>query len=289
MTLLSERLVRDRMEMENLIQTMNKHLQSISESLRYLGNENLKLKRELNDIRYLVSTHSKFIDLQFSVECGSKIATESWDHKQPRGTLNDDTRCPQFVVELEKLQASPLVHLDLGCAGGGLVYDFLLQGHYSIGIDGSDVSRKLKRAHWSVIPNHLFTADITSAFSVKRKNGSNAYFNVITAWEVMEHIPEDKLGQLISNICEHLTPDGIFCCSIATFPDFDPVTGAIWHVTLKDKSWWLSRFKQLGLTPLEVDLNPRTFPRGTSNPYAMDNNFLERPDLGFHLVLKKVS
>jgi hypothetical protein len=54
--------------------------------------------------------------------------------------------------------------MDLGCSGGGIILDALLRGHMAIGLEGSDVSLKQQRAEWRVIPNHLFTCDITKPF-----------------------------------------------------------------------------------------------------------------------------
>jgi hypothetical protein len=57
--------------------------------------------------------------------------------------------------------------MDLGCSGGGLVFDFLLRGHTAVGIEGSDFSQKSQRAEWRLLNQcNLLTADITKPFQV---------------------------------------------------------------------------------------------------------------------------
>jgi hypothetical protein len=63
----------------------------------------------------------------------------------------------------------------------------------------------------------------------------------------LEHIPTEKLTTLIDNIARHLADDGIFVASVDTAPDSNPVTGAVYHVTLQPKSWWLAQFAKANL------------------------------------------
>jgi SAM-dependent methyltransferase len=255
----------------------------------------LTIKKELEDVKAATAPPSITSRCVFEVISEHLVAVDSWDHKQPRGAAEDNTRSAVFVAAVEDLFTAPsLTHLDLGCAGGGLVYDFLLQGHCSIGIEGSDYLKRAKRGHWSIIPNHLFTADITKPFKVVRRSDMRAAtFQVITAMEVMEHIPESCLNQLLENIYRHLSDTGLFCCSIATFPDFDETSGAIWHVTVQNKDWWIGKFESQGfVVEAHTGLDFKTFPRGTNNPLAgfgADNDFITNPQMGFHLVLKKRS
>src|SRR4029077_16199538 len=94
--------------------------------------------------------------------------------------------------------------------------------------------------------HHLLTADITSPFQVTTRDGEALSFHCITAWEVLEHIPTPKLTPFIANISRHPAPDGIFVASVDTAPDSNPVTGAVYHVTLQNKAWCLERFAKRG-------------------------------------------
>ena len=249
------------------------------------------INRILYKNNYLENVN-KAIDIELLAD--SKIAFYSPDHLYPRGTLNDDTRCPSFVFKTQSYFQGKCNHLDLGCAGGGLVYDFNQMGNFSLGIEGSDVSKLMSRANWKVLPNHLRTADITKNYKfISKETGENFLFDIITAWEVMEHIAEEDLFNMISNISRNLRKDGLFVCSIATFPDYDPATGVQWHVTIQEKDWWIQKFSFHGFqefkdSPYEI----KDFPRGSGNPLCREGsdwNAFSNPEKGFHLVLKKTS
>jgi hypothetical protein len=118
---------------------------SIAE-INFLLNEQIKLNdwqyRDLVDI-----TSGKFVlkhndSIQLKTE--HPIAYESDDHLNPYGTAQDNTRNPRFVDKCVRLYKDKMSFLDLGCSGGGLVFDFALRGYDSIGLEGSDYSKKLK-------------------------------------------------------------------------------------------------------------------------------------------------
>jgi SAM-dependent methyltransferase/glycosyltransferase involved in cell wall biosynthesis len=215
------------------------------------------------------------------------LAIDSADHVFPRGTRNDNTRHLRFVRACEKLFPKPIRHLDLGCAGGGLVWDFLLCGHVSYGIEGSNLSKLEQRAEWRSIPEYLFTADITKPFGFADASGNPLTFQVISAWEVLEHIHEKDLPRLIENIDRHLAPSGVFVASVATFEDRDPSTGAVWHVTVRPPDWWHERFSSLGWSAETGLFSHRDFVRGIDNPSADDWDAKTQPEMGFHLVYRK--
>lgn len=133
--------------------------------------------------------------------------------------------------------------LDLGCSGGGFVKSILDNDGFAIGIEGSDYSKKNKRAEWATIPNYLFTADIGEPFKLL-KNNDIVKFNVITAWELIEHISEDKLRTVFENINHHLVPNGVVIMSVSTKKDI--IDGVNLHQTVKSKDWWIKIFFELG-------------------------------------------
>lgn len=195
------------------------------------------------------------------------VAYESYDHIEPKGAAADNTHGMAFVDRVEQIsQGRKINFADLGCAGGGLVKDFIDRGHTAVGIEGSDHSQKTKRAEWATIPDNLFTADITKPFFVV-DGTSTGICDIITAWDVLEHISEINLGVLVTNIRNNLKTNGLFVATIATFEDHPH------HVTLKEKDWWLDLFKKYKM----IDTGKEFF----------NKEHLIR-ESSFHIVVKKV-
>ncbi len=219
--------------------------------------------------------------ISFTAE--APIAIDTDDHLKPWGAAHDNTRLPRFAQACERHFGRPLTFLDLGCSGGGLVLDFILRGHRGFGIEGSDNPLNAQRAEWRVLKNNLFTADITKHFKLADKAGGKPIqCDVISMWEVMEHIADEDLELLFTNILAHLKPDGIFIGSIALGPDDHG--GASYHRTVKPQVWWEERYKQLGMTMItDHNFAFEDFARGTSNG-PIDESYRENPASGFHFV-----
>jgi len=186
------------------------------------------------------------------------IATESKDHTEPKGTKNDNTKSKNFVDKIISLfGADKVKYLDLGCAGGGFVKQFVDNNCLAAGVDGSDYSFLKKRAEWGNIPNNLFTADITKPFYFTNDDGTKILFNIISAYDVLEHLHEHELDGFYSNLKNNLDKEGIFVCSIANFQD----TG--YHHTLKPKEWWIEQFSKNGFKNEQI-LNNNEYGRTSS-------------------------
>ena len=222
------------------------------------------------------------------LETQHPIAVSSNDTIYPRGCKNDNSICLRFNRKLNSwFDGSPrLKILDLGCAGGGMVRSFLDEGHFAVGLEGSDFPLTNQLAEWSTIPYHLFTCDITQPFQLMEdKSGDPLYFDVITAWEVMEHIPEGLIPGLLANIDRHLAPGGKLIFSIATFLDWDSATGIKWHVTVKPEEWWIDRFQEAGFcVDREHPFKKGDYIRGSGN---CRGDWTEDSNTGFHLVLHR--
>ena len=202
------------------------------------------------DIMVVLEKQLKFIgkhDLILKTE--HPLAFDSLDYRYPRGTVNDNTRYPRFIKKCETVfgKERGLSFLDLGCSGGGMVLDAVIRGHLGIGLEGCDLSLIQQRAEWRLLRNNLFTCDITKPFTLTHGgSGETMAFDVITAWEVMEHIQEDDLPQLFDNVRSHLADGGYFVGSIACWDDIDPESGVNWHVTVHPPEWWQAKFREFG-------------------------------------------
>lgn len=185
------------------------------------------------------------------------LAVDSFDHTHPKGTMQDNTHALQFVQAVERIFDRTVAMCDLGCAGGGLVKDFIDRGHSAVGVEGSDYSLKRQRAEWATIPERLFTADITKPFHFCYDD-ELWRFDLITAWELLEHIAEADLRGVIANIRRNLEPGGLFVASVANFEDEG------YHVTLAPKEWWDLQFEHAGFEPVEGLFTEHEYARRSS-------------------------
>lgn len=196
------------------------------------------------------------------------IAITSRDHLRPFGTKNDNSINLKFNQKLHSIKPSPISILDLGCAGGGMVKSFIDQGDLAVGIEGSDYSLKLQRAEWASIPEYLFTADITKSFQVMIDE-QNKLFDVITAWEFLEHIEEKDLQLVFENIDNHLLVDGLVIVSVNTHDSFH-------HRTVKHREWWVNYIEKTNL-----ELNTEVL------QHFKSSDFVRSSEKTFHLILQK--
>jgi 2-polyprenyl-3-methyl-5-hydroxy-6-metoxy-1,4-benzoquinol methylase len=203
------------------------------------------------------------------------IAYDSPDHLQPWGTANDNYTSSDFITELEMFFNNDKINfLDLGCSGGQLVVDMHNRGHLSIGLEGSDYSVIHGRANWPIFNNkNLFTCDVTKPYSLKQNN-SEVLFDVVTAWEVVEHIKTEDLNAFFMNVDKNLKDGGIFLASIATHEDI--VGGFRLHQSVFPQTEWIEKVLPSCLTNTSLQYSQYPFiyyVRGGSE--------------SFHIMLKK--
>ena len=261
---------------------------------KYCEDEFLKLHRHLDfsysDIFVLLDKNIENTSGAIELDTKYPVAYENNDYLVPHGTVRDDTRYPRFIhaCEMYFKDREKLAFVDLGCSSGGIVLDALLRGHEAVGLEGSDESFKQQRAQWRIIPKNLFTCDITKPFTLK-KDDKLKEFDVISAWEVLEHIKEEDLPVLLENIKKHLNTGGIFIGSIANWDDIDEETGVNWHVNLHPYEWWRDRFVEVGFEIITEAFSPYDLARGTINPPHVYELPYDDFDLNktFYIVAKK--
>lgn len=173
------------------------------------------------------------------------VATDSLDHINPYGVINDNNNNPAYITEVKKHFNNMTINvLDLGCAGGGIVVDHISQGDFVIGLEGSDnVLMGAGKSNWENYHNkNLFLCDISHPFSITQ-NETPVLFDYIQTWEVLEHIPTDRLDVLLQNIKVCMKKSSLFCGSIALVPC---VSGN--HVSIFQKDQWEKIFNRNGLS-----------------------------------------
>jgi predicted TPR repeat methyltransferase len=213
-----------------------------------------------------------------------------------QGASQNNHSNPVYLKELERVTGKPnFSYMDLGCAGGQSVVDLYNLNHISCGIEGSDLEKMINESKNRIKPEPryigdtsditedvhdnwikykdkcLFKADITKPFRLINENNEQQKFDVITAWDVLEHPKPEDIPNVINNVKEHLDENGMFICLI------NLVSGHH-HQCIKPSEWWLQIFDEHGFENVEFDFNAS--PR---HPYfPLDTN-----DLGFIFKLKK--
>lgn len=187
------------------------------------------------------------------------VAFTSPDHTMPWGTKHDNSSHKGFVLAMDRFFRSTgrpaSAMLDLGCAGGQIVKEFLDIGWLAVGLEGSDYSLKHKRANWKLLAKkHLFTCNIAKPFRIF-VSGKKKQFQLITAWEVLEHIPAGDLFVLFRNIVNHLDTGGYFIASTTSVSDIRG--GVDLHQTKMTNKQWRKWIKQhaASLVPDSVGLS----------------------------------
>jgi len=221
-----------------------------------------------------VSTARREVGVTLDAE--REIAFDSPDHVMPWGTRHDSSINQRFNRKLWRLYSATqaVKVLDLGCASGEFVRTCINDGHFAVGLEGSDWSQRHKRSAWALIEGFLFTCDVTRTFRLSFGQRP-LKFDVVTAWEFIEHIKEDDLSMVASNVHAHLALGGIWILSITNQEDI--VGGVRLHQTVRPKTWWRQKFESLGFQLVEgfISYFAGQFVRGARR----DN------EVSFHLIL----
>lgn len=152
----------------------------------------------------------------------------------------NNERCNLDYVLESKTILSPNV-LDLG-GGMGMFSKFLKTTYPHFNVNHSDF--EIKKEHLALKELGVNTLAINF---LEDKFGHDS-FDLITMWEVIEHVPFEKLDGILDNIWEALKPDGFFTFST---PDFDsPLTKVLdfyyacppFHLTCFSTSWLKNYF-----------------------------------------------
>src|SRR3990172_8146338 len=210
--------------------------------------------------------------MKFYLKTNYPLALDSYEYRYPMPTMHTkyNSRNSKFNARLPKTASV----LDLGCGGGGFIKDCIDEGRIAIGLEGTDRYQKTAWRDWSIIPDNLFTCDITKPFIIHRGDEKLYQFDVITAWEVMEHIPEPDLEQLFTNVANHLKTDGMFVISIANKKSINPKYQVDMHRIHEDLNWWLDKISKLG------------FRRDSQTEANFDNQWVRNERKSYHLVLR---
>lgn len=174
------------------------------------------------------------------------VASESVDYLDPRVAPVDNYQNLAFNAKLYQLVKPPMSVLDLGCGGGGFVHTVLDEGNEAVGLEGNSIIKDLMMQEWPKIPGNLFTCDVTHPFVLHLGNEIPFQFDVITAWEFVEHIEEKDLPQVWKNMRDHLKDGGLFIMTTPSDITHPPKRGLDHHRTRRAWDWWQATIEAAG-------------------------------------------
>jgi 2-polyprenyl-3-methyl-5-hydroxy-6-metoxy-1,4-benzoquinol methylase len=204
------------------------------------------------------------------IETDHPHPVDSPDYLDPAGCVEDNHSNAYFIHEIDKaFRGLPYKLLDLGCAGGQFAIDICNKGYpwAGIGIEGGniwgmtgsfeaqekgtgDLSAPRGADNWREYKEKcLFNADISKPFELllteyrpglrEEEVGGRVLFEIITAYEFLEHPLPTEIPQILENVKKHLHPDGIFVGTINLSPSDH-------HRCAKPFTWWLNVFAENG-------------------------------------------
>jgi len=204
-----------------------------------------------------------------------------YDHPEQGASQNNHSN-EVYLLELERLASKKnFSYLDLGCAGGQSVIDLFIKGNISCGIDGSNLDKMIKQSKSRSKPEPryigdlntynedvhdnwlkykdicLFKADITKPFQLFNEKDEIQKFDLITAWDVLEHLLPESVDDFLENLRIHLSENGHFICLINLVENYH-------HRCTKPKGWWIEKFEKFNFE--DVGFNFNSSPRKKDNP-----------------------
>lgn len=95
-------------------------------------------------------------------------------------------------------------HLDVGCGGGALIRGMLAQGYNSIGVEGSLAAQ-------DIMPDSIIVGDLRDpSFTLEQE------FDIVTCFDVAEHIEEEYADILCDFLEAHVRPRGVLLFGAAS-------------------------------------------------------------------------
>lgn len=153
------------------------------------------------------------------------------DYKEASGVLED---LAEMVFKLFK----PKTLLDVGCAYGFLPIHLRKMGVAAYGTDISD---------WAISQgnkDYLSVGDATNLSEFKDRQ-----FEIVTASELMEHVPENKIDAAIQEAKRVSKKYIIYLIAMTGFTSHDSIHDHdISHVSMKNRKFWLKKFDKFKLT-----------------------------------------
>jgi SAM-dependent methyltransferase len=173
----------------------------------------------------LLITSPQF-NLDDYVKIYSKIIENNSD-KENNSNNNRYLKLKQFVKQYTKNAKL----LDLGCGTGGFISQ--MKEYDCIGFEISKINKFVKNKDNIISGNFIEYSEI-----INKHN--NNLFDVVTAWDVLEHLP--NINDYINSINRILSPGGYFICTLPDAGSFSSkIFGSKWNCILLEHLWYFNK------------------------------------------------
>jgi SAM-dependent methyltransferase len=159
--------------------------------------------------------------------------------------------------------------LELGCGAGGFRPLLARFGaNLYLGLDANPLA-------FEYSPHILESPASYRIVDLQKMIDFGCTFDVICSFEVLEHIREDALDELMWTIRTHMRSDSLFVGTASTDEHYDV------HITVHPREWWLERFARFGLVPVSGEhewtellyrSHPHNWGRETSSAFVLRRN-----------------
>ncbi len=167
----------------------------------------------------------------------AELARWSADCQQPYGTLMDNFSFPHFLLARSMIRVCNVRSwCDMGTGSATLPFQAARLGITDVlAIEGSDAALRAGRVQLPL--NNYCVADVCLPLEVIAENGKPACFDVVSALELIEHIPDSKLAGLFDNIRRLEAKYAVFAIGLQPDPPY--------HVNLKSMPEWLREISSM--------------------------------------------
>jgi 2-polyprenyl-3-methyl-5-hydroxy-6-metoxy-1,4-benzoquinol methylase len=146
---------------------------------------------------------------------------------------DDHNRRALFAVLA--LLGNPKTFMDIGCGTGALV-KLMIRLEESWDPEQLSIGLELWLPEYSTLDRRLFAVDLRDPYDHGRQ------FELVTCWEVGEHLPKESANTLCDTIARHVQPGGYLVFTAAP-----PGQGGDYHVNEQPQSYWTKKLTAHGL------------------------------------------
>jgi SAM-dependent methyltransferase len=156
-------------------------------------------------------------------------------------------RLAGLVAELGYSRSSSPTILELGCGPGHMMFMLRRYGIQDyLGVDGNPYFIEFNPSLVG-FEGHFRLLDLTHKIRLADESGPLT-FDVVFSFEVLEHIPEEKLDTMLETARSHMSEGSFLICTASRQEEIDV------HVLVRDREWWVGRLAAAGLEPPEPSL-----------------------------------